>query len=54
MLNYALIFLLIAILAAVLGFSGLAVVSALTAKLLFFAFLVVFILTVAVGVARRA
>jgi uncharacterized membrane protein YtjA (UPF0391 family) len=53
MLNYALAFILIAVLAAVLGLGGVAVASALAAKLLFFAFLVFFILTLAIGIARR-
>lgn len=54
MLNWALGFLLIAILAAVFGFSGIAVASAGIAKILFFIFLVVFLVTLVMGVARRA
>ncbi len=54
MLNYALAFILIAFLAAVLGLSGVALVSAATAKLLFFVILAMFIATIAIGVTRRA
>ena len=54
MLNWALAFFLIAILAAVLGFSGIAVASAGIAKVLFFVFLVIFLVTLVMGVARRA
>jgi uncharacterized membrane protein YtjA (UPF0391 family) len=53
MLNYALVFVLIALMAAVVGFSGIAIASTLAAKLLFFTFLVAFILTIALGAARR-
>jgi uncharacterized membrane protein YtjA (UPF0391 family) len=54
MLNWALAFFLIAILAAVLGFTGIAVASAGIAKVLFFVFLVIFLVTLVMGVARRA
>ena len=54
MLHYALIFFLIAIVAAVFGFGGIAVASAGIAKILFFLFLVVFLVTLVMGVARRA
>lgn len=54
MLNWALAFFLIAILAAVFGFSGIAIASAGIAKILFFIFLVVFLVTLVMGVARRA
>jgi uncharacterized membrane protein YtjA (UPF0391 family) len=54
MLNWALAFLLIAILAAVFGFTGVAVASAGIAKILFFVFLVVFLVTLVMGIARRA
>ena len=43
MLNWALTFLLIALLAAILGFSGIAVAAAGIAKLLFVLFLVLFL-----------
>jgi uncharacterized membrane protein YtjA (UPF0391 family) len=54
MLNWALAFLLIAIIAAVFGFTGIAVASAGIAKILFFVFLVVFLVVLIMGVARRA
>ena len=54
MLHYALIFFLIAIVAAVIGFGGLTMAaSAGIAKILFFLFLVVFLVTLVMGVARR-
>ncbi len=54
MLHYALIFFLIAIVAAVFGFGSIAGASASIAKILFFLFLVVFLVTLVMGVARRA
>jgi len=54
MLHYALVFFLIALIAAVFGFGGIAVASAGVAKILFFLFLVVFLVTLVMGVARRA
>jgi len=54
MLHYALVFFLIALVAAVFGFGGIAVASAGIAKILFFLFLVVFLVTLVMGVARRA
>jgi uncharacterized membrane protein YtjA (UPF0391 family) len=54
MLHYALVFFLIAIVAAVFGFGGIAVASAGIAKILFFLFLVIFLVTLVMGVARRA
>ena len=54
MLGWALAFLIIAILAAVFGFTGIAVASAGIAKILFFVFLVVFLVTLIMGFARRA
>jgi uncharacterized membrane protein YtjA (UPF0391 family) len=49
-----LIFFLIAIVAAVFGFGGVAVASAGIAKILFYLFLVMFLVTLVMGVARRA
>lgn len=54
MLHYALVFFLIAIVAAVFGFGGVATASAGIAKILFFLFLVVFLVTLVMGVSRRA
>ena len=45
MLYWALVFLIVAIIAAIFGFGGVAVAAAGIAKLLFFIFLVVFIIT---------
>lgn len=53
MLGWAIAFLLIAIVAAVFGFGGIAAASAGIAKALFFLFLVVFLVTLVFGVARR-
>ena len=54
MLNWALAFFHIAILAAVLGFTGVAVAFAGMAKILFFVFVVVFLVALVMGVTRRA
>jgi uncharacterized membrane protein YtjA (UPF0391 family) len=48
MLRYAVIFLIIAIIAAVLGFGGVAIISVEIAKILFFVFLVLFVITLVV------
>ncbi len=53
MLYWALVFLIVAMIAAVLGFGGVAVAAAGIAKLLFFIFLVVFVLTLIAGLTRR-
>jgi uncharacterized membrane protein YtjA (UPF0391 family) len=54
MLHYALVFFLIAIVAAIFGFGGISVASAGIAKILFFLFLVIFLVSLVMGVARRA
>jgi uncharacterized membrane protein YtjA (UPF0391 family) len=54
MLNWALAFFLIAILAAVLGFGGIAFAAAGIAKILFVIFLVLFLVSLIAHVARRA
>jgi uncharacterized membrane protein YtjA (UPF0391 family) len=54
MLHYALVFFLIALVAAIFGFGGIAVASAGIAKILFYLFLVIFLVTLVMGVARRA
>jgi uncharacterized membrane protein YtjA (UPF0391 family) len=48
-LHYSLVFLVFAIIAAVLGFSGLAGMAAGFAKILFFAFLVIWLVTFLMG-----
>ncbi|MDZ4797913.1 MAG: DUF1328 domain-containing protein [Bryobacteraceae bacterium] len=54
MLHYALVFFMVAIVAAILGFGGISIASAGIAKILFFLFLVIFLVTLVMGVARRA
>jgi len=53
MLYWALMFLVVAIIAAVLGFTGIAIVSAGIAKLLFFVFVVLFVITLVAHLGRR-
>ncbi len=54
MLQLALTFLLIAIVAGILGFTGVAAGAVEIAKILFFLFLVLFIVALIFGLARRA
>jgi uncharacterized membrane protein YtjA (UPF0391 family) len=54
MLRWALIFLVIAILAGVLGFAGIMVAAAGIAKLLFYLFVALFVISLAVGLLTRA
>jgi uncharacterized membrane protein YtjA (UPF0391 family) len=54
MLYWTLMFLVVAIIAAVLGFTGIAVAAAGVAKLLFFVFLVLFVLSLVTHLARRS
>ena len=53
MLYYALVFLLIAILAGVFGFTGISIASAGIAKILFFVFIVLFLVSLITHAARR-
>ena len=53
MLYWALTFFLVALVAAILGFGGVAVAAAGVAKLLFFIFLVLFIVSLVAHAARR-
>ena len=53
MLKWAAIFFVIAIIAAVLGFSGLAAGAAEIAKVLFFVFILVLVSTLIMGMMRR-
>ena len=53
MLYWAVVFFIISIIAAVFGFTGIAVATAGIAKILFFIFLVLFILTLIFGMRRR-
>ncbi|OTP80777.1 DUF1328 domain-containing protein [Caballeronia sordidicola] len=52
MLHYAVIFFVIAIIAAVFGFTEIAAGAAEIAKILFYIFLVVFVVTLLLGVFR--
>lgn len=52
MLRWALIFLVIALIAAALGFTGVYVAAAGIAKLLFYVFLVLFVVSVVMHMAR--
>ena len=52
MLHYALVFLVLGLIAALLGFGGLAGTSIGIAKILFFVFLVLFAVTLLVGRGR--
>ena len=54
MIYYALLFLLMAIVAAVLGFGELAATSATIAKALFLAFIVIFLVSLVLHAGRRA
>ena len=54
MLQYAAVFFVIALIAAVFGFTGLAVGAAEIAKILFFIFLVAFVVSLLMGVFRRS
>lgn len=49
MVHYAIVFLVIALIAAVFGFTGIAVASAGIAKILFFLFLVLFLISLLMG-----
>ena len=53
MLRWAVIFFVVALLAAVLGFIGIAVAAAGVAKVLFFLFVILFLVTLLGHVARR-
>jgi uncharacterized membrane protein YtjA (UPF0391 family) len=54
MLNWALMFLVVALIAAVFGFGGIAVAAAGIAKILFYLFLVLFLVSLIAGLVRRA
>ena len=53
MLYYAAVFLVIALVAALFGFGGIAVGAIEIAKVLFFVFLVLFVVSLVIGLARR-
>jgi uncharacterized membrane protein YtjA (UPF0391 family) len=49
MLHYAVVFLVIALLAAIFGFGGIATASAGLAKILFFVFIALFVISLIAG-----
>jgi uncharacterized membrane protein YtjA (UPF0391 family) len=53
MLRYAVIFFVIAIIAAVFGFGGIAAGATEIAKILFFVFVVLFVISLVAGLIRR-
>ena len=53
MLYWALVFFIVALVAALFGFGGIAVASAGIAKILFFLFLIIFLVTLVMGLAGR-
>lgn len=54
MLRWAIAFFIIALLAAVLGFTGIAMAAAGVAKILFYIFVVLFLFSLVGGLMRRA
>ena len=53
MLSWALIFFVVAIVAAIFGFGGISIAAAGIAKILFFVFLVLFLVSLVMSLARR-
>lgn len=53
MLHYAVVFLIIALVAALLGFTSVAASAVGIARILFFVFLLLFVVTLVVGLTRR-
>ena len=53
MLNWALTFFVVALLAAIFGFSGIALAAAGVAKILFYLFLVLFLISLIAGLAQK-
>jgi uncharacterized membrane protein YtjA (UPF0391 family) len=54
MLRWALIFLIFALIASVIGFGGITAGAAGMAQIVFYAFLTVFVLSLVMGLVRRA
>jgi uncharacterized membrane protein YtjA (UPF0391 family) len=54
LLHYALVFLVVALIAAAVGFGGVAGVAMEGAKLLFWVFIVLFVVSLVAGLVRRA
>ena len=53
MLRYAVVFLVIALVAALFGFTGIAAGAVEIAKILFFVFLLLFVVSLVMGLMRR-
>ncbi len=53
MLHYAVVFFIVAIIAAVFGFGGIAAGAVGIAKILFFIFLIGFVITLVLGLVKR-
>jgi uncharacterized membrane protein YtjA (UPF0391 family) len=53
MLNWALTFFIIALIAAIFGFTGIAVAAAGMAKIIFYLFLILFLVSLVAGLTRR-
>jgi uncharacterized membrane protein YtjA (UPF0391 family) len=53
MLSWALLFFIVALLAAVFGFTGIALAAAGVAKILFYLFLVLFLISLIGGLVKR-
>jgi uncharacterized membrane protein YtjA (UPF0391 family) len=53
MLRWAIVFLVVAIMAGILGFAGLMMAAAGIAKLLFYLFLILFLVLLVAGLARK-
>ena len=53
MLKWALVFLIVALVAAVFGFGGISAAAVDIARILFFVFVVLFLLSLVFGMARR-
>lgn len=53
MLHYAIVFFVIALVAALFGFTGIAAGAVEIAKILFFVFLILFIVSLIMGLRRR-
>lgn len=53
MLRYAAIFLIVALVAALLGFTGIAAGAVEIAKILFFVFILLFVVSLVLGLMRR-
>jgi uncharacterized membrane protein YtjA (UPF0391 family) len=54
LLHYALVFLVVALIAAAVGFGGVAGLAMEAARLLFWVFIVLFVISLVVGLVRRA